>query len=240
MPLVNFQTKADFDAAYSLRGESRPGPGRKRVMLNYHRAAMWPFCEKRAAALVNTFGWPTDTNILIVGAGFGWTAEAMETNHGYTNIVSIDSSNWIQSAQDTSEESEIDAAITAVGLEPTSGEGLAIKGQLYSPGNRRRASRAVENEDLSNNGSRNRVRNILGDISVGISEDVLPALSDSEILDIADRIDRINAGIARIHLVTPLLPGQNQDPAYNWHTLAEYKSLLPSDTFMATGTWEVL
>lgn len=240
MPVKSFDTKADFDSAYSIGAEpeGRPG-GRAEVRLNYHRAVMLPYCQNRAAKLVELFGWPLSTHILIVGAGYGWTAEILEQTYGYTNIVSTDTSSWIQANQDTSEEAEINTAIAAVGLNPAAGDGATLKGKLHSAGNRRRASRAIQNEDLANNGSRNRIRGILGDISVGITEDVLPSLSDSEILSIADRVDRINAGITRIHMVTTGGRG-NQDPGYNWHTLSEYKALLPLDTFVSMGDWQVL
>lgn len=242
MPVVSFDTKADYDAAYRLRAEDGHPGTRQRVKLNYHRAVMYPLCEARATALVNHFAWPTTTRILVVGAGFGWLAEALETNHGYSNVITADVSSWIQSAQDTDEEADVDAAISAVGLDPASGEGLALKNQLHTPGNRRRHSRPIEDESLRNQGSRNRIRSLLGDINVGISEDVLPTLSDAEILDVSSDIDAINQAvqIERIHLVHVLDPTGNQDAGYNWHTLAEYKALLPNDTFMAIGSWEVL
>ena len=236
MPVVDFATKADFDQVYRIGL-----PANRKVKLHYNRAVMYERHNRHTAkALVDIFGWPTSTKILIVGAGFGWTAEILETDYGYTNIVTTDTSGWIQTNQDTSEEAEIDAAITAYGLDPASGEGLVLKNSAHIPGNRRRASRPVENEDLSNNGSRNRIRNILGDLEVGITEDVLPSLTDAEILSIADRVDRINAGIARIHLVSVLDVTRSQDQRFNWHTLAEYKTLLPNDTFVSMGDWQVL
>ena len=239
MPIKEFNTKADFDAAYSVGVESDGRPsGTTEVRLNYHRAVMLPICQHRADFLVSHFAWPTNTNILIVGAGFGWTAEILETQYGYTNIVHTDVSPWIQDNQDTSEEAEVDAAITSAGLDPATGRGAELKARLHTSGNRRRHSRSIENEDLGNQGSRNRIRNILGDISVGITESVLESLSDAEMLDISDRVDKINANIDRIHLVVTTRPGNN--PGYNWHTLAEYKSLLPTDTFVSIGDWKVL
>jgi hypothetical protein len=240
MPVVEFDTKADFDNAYRFNA-----PSNAAVKLGYHRSVAFEGRHRPIADnLVRIFGWPTNTNILIVGAGFAWTAEIMEDYYGYTSLITADTSSWIQSAQDTDEESEVDAAITSAGLDPSSGDGLAVKNSMYSPGNRRRATRAVENESLANNGSRNRIRGILGDIAVGITEDVLPTLSDAELLNISDWIDSINANVSRIHVVTQRkdlkLANGMQDPAYNWHTLEEYKALLPNDTFVSYGDWEVL
>lgn len=241
MPLVSYNTKADFDAAYNVGAEPEGHPNsRSEIRLNYNRAVMYPYCERRADKLVEIFNWPLNSIILFVGAGFAWTAEALETKYGYTNIITTDTSNWIQSNQNTTEESEIDAAISAVGLDPLSGEGLQVKNKIYTPGNRRRHSRNIENENLSNNGSRNKIKNILGDIEVGISEEVITTLSDAEVLNISDWISRINNNIIKIHLTTELLPDNNQDPAYNWKTIDDWKLLLPNDTFVSLNTWRVV
>ena len=246
MPLVTYNTKADFDAAYSIGAEGDTGhpAGRQGIRLGYNRAVLYAAHEARAAKLVELFAWPTSTKILIVGAGFAWTAEALEVNHGYTAIVTTDTSGWVQAQQDVDETADIDAAITSVGLDPASGEGLSKRNNLIAKGggsgNRRQHSRSIQDESLSNNGSRNRIRDILGDIDVGISEEVITTLSDAEVLNISDWIDKINPDIDRIHLTTDLLPDANQDPAYNWQSLADWKLLLPGDTLVSLNTWEVL
>jgi len=245
MPRKTYNTKADFDADYDIGAEPDGRPGtRGEVRLNYHRAAMLPYCEKRAAKLVEIFAWPTSTKILMVGVGYAWTAEILETVYGYTNIVTTDTSPYIQSTQDADEAADYDAAITAVGLNPAADEGAAVKSKLVTRqggvGNRRRHSREVKNESLSNNGSRNRIRQVLGDIEVGITEEVIAVLDDSEFLTVIDWVDKINAGIARIHLTTELQPGTPQNPIFNWKTLADWKALAPSDTFVSLNSWEVL
>jgi hypothetical protein len=201
---------------------------------------MWPYCQTRAAKLVELFGWPTSTPILIVGAGYAWTAEILETVYGYTNIVTTDTSPYVQSTQDSSEEADIDAAIAAVGLDPASGEGLSKKGTLHSAGNRRRHSRKVEDEQLDNNGSRNRIRNILGSVEVAISEEVVSILDDAEVIAVADWIEKVDPGLDAIHLTTELLPTGTQDPSFNWKLLADWKALVPAHTWVSLNTWQVL
>jgi len=245
MPRKTYNSKADFDADYDIGAERDGRPNtRPQIRLNYNRASILPYCEARAAKLVEIFAWPLTTKILIVGAGYAWTAEILESVYGYTDIVTTDTSPHIQSTQDASEESEIDAAITAVGLDPASGEGLGKKNQFYTPGNRRRHSRNVKDESLNNNGSRNRIRNILGDLDVAITEDVVATLDDSEVVTAAGWIDSVNAGIDVIHLTAVLQPAKlasgNQDPIFNWKTLADWKLLVPSHTFVSLQTWEVL
>lgn len=241
MPRKTYNSKADFDADYEVGAEPNGHPGnRAEIRLNYNRAAFLPYATFRAQKLVDIFAWPLDTNILIVGAGYGWTAEVLETVHGYTNIVTTDTSPHVQSTQDSSEESEIDAAITAVGLDPASGEGLAKKNLLHTPGNRRRHSRDVKDESLSNNGSRNRIRNILGSMDVAISEDLAATLEDAEVIQAADWIDKVDTGQQVIHLTSTLQANNTQDPIFNWKTLADWKALVPTQTWVSLQTWEVL
>lgn len=119
-------------------------------------------------------------------------------------------------------------------------------------------------EDLSNNGSRNRVRGVLGDIDVGITEATLSTLEDAEVVALIDRVNQINASMSRVHMVvekmftykkrqrteSQLPEGYDpadvsdyigQDSRYNWKTLAEWKLLVPTDTFMSlNGGFEVL
>lgn len=238
MPMVNFNTKADFDAAYSVGVEPNGHPGnRQQVKVGYTRAGVYRFNRYNAGKLVELFNWPLDTAIVFVGAGFAWTAEVLETEYGYTNILGIDTSSWIQDNQDLSEEADLNESITAVGLDPSTGEGLAVKNNIFDGGNRRRASRPVKDEDGRNNGSRNRIRNALGGtIDLAITENVLSTLSDAEVLQLSDIMNQF--ATTAIHLDTE--PQDNQDPAYNWHTIDEYKIMLPGDTIVSVNTWRVL
>ena len=241
MPRKTYTTQADFDADYNVGAEPDGHPGtRQKIRVGYVRAGMWPYAVNRAAKLVELFAWPTSTPILVVGAGYAWTAEALETIHGYTNIVTTDTSPHVQATQDQGDESLIDAAITAVGLDPAMGEGLAKKNAIWTAGPRRRHSRDVKDEDLSNNGSRNRIRNVLGSVDVAISENVATVLDDSEVTQIADWIDNVDSLSQVIHLVTELLPDHNQNPVFNWKSLADWKALVPSHTWVSLNTWEVL
>ncbi len=239
MPLVSFDTKADFDAAYRKGAEwdsDRPN-NRPEVMLHYHRDVMRPTCQVRADGLISEFQWPLTTRILIVGAGFGWTAECFE-DAGYTAVVSTDISLYVQNNKAGTEEAEINAAISAVGLDPATGPGLALKNKRFDGGVRARANNGVHDENLSNNGSRNRIRSVLGDIDVAISEAVLSTLTDVEAVEVSSRAHAINNTLDVIHYVVTLRDGR--DPGYNWKTLEDWKLLIPADTFVEAGTFRVL
>jgi hypothetical protein len=102
-----------------------------------------------------------------------------------------------------------------------------------------RATVTILNEDLADNGSRNLVRGAAGlannqDFDLVISDDVLPTLSDAEIVTLSARMNAL--GNLAIHIVTPgaadgsdQARGSRGDLDYNWHTLSEWKALLPSD-----------
>ena len=199
-----------------------------------------PYAINRAAKLVELFAWPLNTKILIVGAGYGWTAEVLETQYGYTDIVTTDTSPHVQATQDQSDETEVNDAITAVGLDPNQGEGAAKKSNLWTPGNRRRHSRPIKDERLNNGGSRNRIRNVLGGVDVAISEDVIATLDDSEVVQMAGWVDAVDTLSEVIHMTTELYPDANQNPIFNWKTLAAWKLLVPSHTFVSLNSWEVL
>lgn len=240
MPRKTYNTKADFDADYSVRVESTRPSTRPWIKMGYCRAAFYPAGQRRAQKLVDIFGWPTDTKILIVGAGYAFTAEALEVEHDYANIVTTDTSPHIQATQDQDEETEVNAAISAVGLNPASGEGLAKKNAIWTPGNRRRHSRSIQNEALNNNGSRNRIRSVLNGVQVAISEEVVTLLDDSEVTQLAGWIDAVDTGMDVIHLTTELLPDTTQDPLFNWKLLADWKALVPTHTWVSLNTWQVL
>jgi hypothetical protein len=239
MPLKTWDNKQDWDAAYLKGAEERWGhpATRPEVKLHYCRAVQMPWSRSRATRLVAALGWQPTDRIVLVGAGFGWTAEALE-ELGFTSVVGCDVSRYVQDNKALSEEQEVDAAISAVGLNPSAGEGAALKAKLYDGGARTRASRGVLNEGLATPGSRRKIATALGgDPDWGLSESVLESLTDAEAQDISARVHSwTSATIA--HFVVTL--GGNQDPGYNWKTLEDWKALLPSDTFIEAGSFRVL
>jgi len=109
---------------------------RLEVRLHYHRAIIKPRLEEYWKSLVpSVYDIKSTDTVVIVGAAFGWGVEALIALTG-ANVIGVDISDWVASAKDTSEESEIDACITVAGLDPTQGRGLEIKNKYYSPGPR--------------------------------------------------------------------------------------------------------
>lgn len=247
MPLVDWNLKATWDLAYSFGAEGDVGhpSTRTEVRLHYHRAIKRPDADIKAARLAAALGWTAPgPTILIVGAGFGWTAEALE-DLGYTHVVGTDVSTYIQTNHGGTEEAEMDAEITAVGLDPATGAGLAIKNRLVTrgggSGNRGRSSRGVLNENGKTGGSRGRIKQSLGlsgndRIGWAVSESVAESLTDAEAIDGSNDMHNIADNVA--HLVVKPKPGALM--ALNWKTLEEWDALIPGDTWIEDGSFRVL
>ncbi len=250
MPLKTWDTKADWDAAYKFGAEGDVGHTNTHaeVILHYNRIfKAGQEAVTHATRLTAALGWtaPGDT-ILIAGSGFGWTAEALE-GLGFATVVGTDVSTYIQGNKATSEDADIDAAISDVGLDPASGEGLEIKTRILArsggTGNRQRNSRGVLDEDGKNGGSRGRIKQALGlqgneRIEWVVTEAVIESLTDAEVLSGSNDAGII--GNNTVHFFYPLRANGNQLDGFNWKSLEDWKLLVPGDTFIEAGTYRVL
>jgi len=231
-------TKEMFDLAYDFNAEPEGHPNtRPGIRLHYNRYVMYPELLRRAQFFVSHFNLTAADRILVVGAGFGWTVEALQ-GMGLT-VIGTDISPYIIGNKDLSEDSEISAAITAVGLSPTSGEGLAHFNRLRGDGVRSRGT--VLNEDSSSNQSRNRVKAALGSSpTIAITEDVLTSLSDAECVGLQTQILKYAPTLRVCHFVTELA-NPNPPFSFNSKTIEEWKALFPTATIVADGyTYKVL
>ena len=223
-------TKELYDLAYEFPAEpdghtnTRPG-----IWLHYNRYVLYPEMLRRAQFFIAHFGLTSADKVLVVGAGFGWTVEAL-VDLGI-EAIGADVSAYIQNNKGTSEDSEVAEAITAVGLSPTSGEGLVHFNRLRST---QRTKANILNENSSNNASRNRVKRAFsGDITLIITEDLVTSLSDAECAQLQGFIE--NYAPPRVcHFVTEFA---NPDAPFffNSKSLAEWKATFPTSTIIADG-----
>ena len=230
-------TKELYDLAYESDAEPEGHPNtRPGIRLHYNRYVLYPEMLRRAQALVQIMGITTADRVLIVGCGFGWTAEAM-AGLGYT-VVGTDVSSYIQGSKDLSEDSDISSAITAVGLDPTAGEGLVHFNRLKGDGVRTRAK--VLNEDSLSTRSRNTVKRELGDPTVAITEDLVTSLSDSECAVLQSEIVKYASGIRVCHFLTEFA-NPNAPFFFNSKSIGDWKAIFPTATIVADGyTYRVL
>lgn len=228
MPTKTWDTKADFDGAYSIRLERYTGghPNtRAEFRGNYERRALFsttiPQLDPTTAEWANIvahFNWSLTTSILIVGCGFGWTIEYLQSV-GYASSWGTDTSIYIQADKDT--------------VDPADG----VKRSLDPT--------RIHDADVSKPNNRGQL--ILDTVGAGnrfdviVSERVLTSLTDAEAVSFRNDLDEMRAdpnGVI-IHIETPVSDGQ-QDPAMNWKSLADWKTLLPLDTIVRTGGREFL
>jgi hypothetical protein len=204
------------------------------MRLGYHRSVLlMTMFEDRALHVPQAAGWTTATRVAVIGAGFAWFIERMNA-HGYNNLIGVDTSSFIQGKKSQTEEADINAAITAVGLIPSAGEGQAVKAKLFDGGPRSRVT--VLNEDGRNNASRNRIRNALGSVDIVYTENVMEALTDAEATQLATLLRNL---APCVHLLSVRNPG-NVSGLLNWHSLAEWKAVLSPDKVIDDSTYAVL
>lgn len=258
MPILDWNDEATWDEMYSVSAEpwGHPGTERRGVRMGYCRAT---FCWQQRFYAIKTaealgFGPPPGPSIVLVGAGFGWTAEHWE-EMGYASIICTDTSTFIQSRKDTDEVEEIRAAVRRVGLDPddrAAGQRCCerIHGDTNDPDPWRRArpswpqpggdkcqcARGILNEDLMTPASRNRVGHALG-LAAGqgpdvvITENVMSTLTDAEAL--ALHAELVGWGTRLVHHITTLSmvkrgrPAESLHKGLNWKTKEAWKALLP-------------
>jgi len=242
MPFKDFNTKTAFDEAYSIRAERLVGghpATRPEVRLGYTRLTMAPFCAARAEAIPRLLQWtPPGPSVLWIGSGFAWTVEYLEAA-GYDRIVALDTSAWVHEQKARDESADVDPAIAAVGLDPTIGEGAALRAKLMDGGPRVRTRRGVLDEDLTTHPSRGRVRQALGlagnqRAEWAVTESIMENLTDAEAIEVSTRLHVVATAV--VHLVPPTSPPYEA----NHNPLEAWKALIPGDTWMLSGSFQVL
>lgn len=245
MPLVDWNDAATFNTYYRLKGEKDGTPNtREPLILHYNRSVVYPIAAAKIEGVAAALGWsPPGPTICILGAGYGYSAEALEAL-GYTAVVGVDTSTYIQSTKTTTETTEIEDAITGIGLDPNSGRGAILKTRHDDGGARQRNSRGVLADDVTDidnqtaRAAQRAVRNALGlsgnqTPDVVMTELMLSSFTDAELTSLLTRLHSWVTPL--IHIVWTL-----PDPVYNSKTLAEWKSFSPADTFVDWHTFEVL
>lgn len=240
MPLKTWDTKADWDAAYEVNVEPEGTTGRPAVKLHYNRYAFVAFHRRRILAVAQALGWTSATRLVVAGAAYGWSLETLIDELGFAQVLAVDTSAYTNANLTTNEDADVAAAITAVGLNPASGEGLTLFNRFRDGGGARsRKATLVLNENLASNASRNRVRNRMGAPHTYeiFTEDMLTSLTDSECQQASQNAHQVSSGRVS-HLVTTLQFGGGA--GYNWKSLEEWKALIPADVFIEVESYRTL
>ena len=259
MPIIDPNNQSLWDTEWNIGVL-----GHHNVRLHYVRAALIPFMRNRAKGLIDSLRLSNTSSVIIVGAGFGWASEAIKELLPSITLVSTDSSTLIQSKKDEVETSEYRAAIIAAGLDPDRGEGASILAQIDDEGPRARVD--ILNEDGLSVASRAAIQQAVGGKANWAVTDggVLQWLTDIECQELSAAFHQIAINVA--HVITPYMPEKAEipepEPLWNWkyatqeerdkaesvkqetrdlqwYTSEDWKTLLPDDSIIVTGSYKV-
>lgn len=210
-------TKAEYVAQYGFHPKI---PGTNKKLARYHEAALFGEGEyvtlrlhyhplmgrvsaaQRADKLIAAKGLTADDCVVIFGGAFGWLGDALKEKLPGLEAVSVDISDYVHATKDASPDDELIESIRASGYDETTGIGLQLFNWFSDPAPR--ASITVLNEDLSNNGSRNRVRAALPKNPTRIiTEEVWQVLPPAEQTLYQDRLGQF--GIELIHIIDGII-----------------------------------
>ena len=198
----------------------------KELRLNYHRQTVAAAVVSYVNNMVTTLGWATTDKMAVVGAGFGFFEQELRASHGFTDVVSLDDSAWIQSAKNTTEDADMDAQLASVGVNPLDQEGRDLKDTLTDGGLRARVT--ILDEGLLSKESRQTVKQTLGgQVDVIFTDNMLPFITDAEAVAFSVAANQFGPVT---HSVNPAIDGR--DVSY-------WKALLPGDTIINWFTLEV-
>lgn len=244
MPLVDLSDPRHLGIICGAEGQwGHPGD-RAQVRLTYARFHVVPMLRERWGWLVPLLGLTPQSSVCLIGAGYGYSLEVLEDDHGITRVIGTEPSP-LRAKAAQSEDAEIQAAIEAVGLSVATGDGARLFSALRDRPGLPRATRAsdVLSEDLASNASRTRVRQALQAKGAAswdvITENVLTVLSDAECVALSSRLRQLSGVNRVIHLTSTRVPPESeaiQDPIYNWKSVAEWKALLPADLIVSLYT----
>ena len=234
--------KALFDDLYTCNAWAHGMRVPVQPSFNYHWWGQRNRLERIITAFLAIPGAAQISDLAIIGGSFGWTAEFLATQG--VNAISVDTSDYIVNQESVSEEADLRAALTAQGFDPDNlpdfvsdvdPSAVLAPGEIWNYWLRPdgvRTSIPVEQEDLSNKGSRNRVKQRLNNNMDGILTEFLLDGVESEVdaLLIVERAEQLrpNPSVPVIHLVIDSGAG---DPRLVSKTLADWRVLLDANGF---------
>lgn len=170
-------TKELLDSWYNIGAERDGHPNtRKEVRLGYVRSVMRPYYEQRLQLCRDVMAINPTSNVVIIGAGYGWSTEMAM---GYCPCVGTEIGDYFFDTGMESDYEEVKAAIEAVGLDITQGRGLELMNRLHTPGPRMVAD--IIKEDSYTQEGRDNVVQLLGkQPDLVISEDVIQIFTPEE------------------------------------------------------------
>ncbi len=218
-----------WDDAYRSR---YPIPGQyEPLILRYHRHALWPTLTRTAEGLARLLELISASKIILVGSGYGWTAEILKDMLPGIAINCTDTSKVIQARKDTTEQIEIEHQFQDCGADLD----LVHKFCDFKP----RARERIYNEKLDTPASRAVMRQGR-DFDWIISENVLDCMGDGEAVTLAGHMRSTVMGGKVAHIITPPRENREIPKGYNLKSVEDWKELLPRDYFIPAGAFRVM
>lgn len=186
------------------------------IPMRYHSPAIRPGARRLTRKLLADHV-PPGSSVVFVGSGF-WDHEAA-VDDGW-DCVGVDTSAWIQTEKDASEELALRDVLLDANLDPDVGEGARLLSEwLTEP----RTKHPILNEDVRNGGGRSRIARALNKRSVDwiIAIGLLPVLTNDEV----SAVDSAAAKLAPNRLYYQAARG---GAPFIWRSRAELEVLLGS------------
>lgn len=229
-------TSKPWTTGYRFTGQPRP------PFFHYHWYGNQNGVNHRISGLLSQPGFASLTDVAVIGGAFGWLAEALVANG--INAFSVDTSDYIVANEDVSEEAELRAALTAQGFDPDDlgarvlfvkeDGSVASESEVWAAWLRadgKRTSIPVEQEDMSTNGSRNKVRQrAQGTLDAVLDEYAMESCEDdTESLQLAERCEQVrpNPACTVVHMIS----GAGGDPRMNFKSGEDWRTLLDANGF---------
>lgn len=214
-----------------------------KVLLQCHRRAyeLGNITKPDAVKLLQTLKLTSAHNVLLVGATFGWLAEALIALG--LSVTCIEDSTWVQSVKDQDEAGEIEAALDLAGVTSTHVMRQQFLDKLIAGP---RARLPILDEDGMTRGSRQRIRNA-GTFTHIVTKNVLSWRHDDECVALSDTLHQINVAAQVVHFVAgyddkaALAP--ESEPVLNWKRVvgdAPVNSRLTNKPWYTTNSWPAL
>lgn len=214
--MLDWNLEETWRSAYAVTG----------YKLGYCRYGMMPYAKVSAKGVSETLELQGAESIILLGAGFGWTAEELLKLHPALNIVCVDNSVWIQTNKDLPQTSMYLEGLSNANIPPDSKEGKRVLAEMDDGGPAARLS--ILNEDLATAASRNRVLVALGTSKADwvISELVMDACTDADCRKIAANMNQVADRCA--HYIVNSEGLYTHDSGYNFKSRAAWKGFIVS------------
>jgi hypothetical protein len=234
----DYDPKSGWDDLYDQGAEpwGHPG-GRGEVRLQYHRHTMLALERLRAQNLVPLLGWDALTRVLVVQCGFGWMMEALN-EFGVTQTKGTQLSSYIQGAKSNNEDPDLRTAVERVGLTHNEGDGLALFTTMRGDGGARaRRGTDILPLDVFDAANGRTLRDAMGGngFTAWTHDGFLNAMDDADAVALSQQLHRgAKAGAVIHHVYWPI------GGIWNGKSPQDWKLLIPTDTFVVAGTYEVV